>query len=443
MGESKGVRGMSISRIVAASWLLLVASAGVATAGEQDAGRVAAGGYHMMAVRPDGSLWTWGRNYAGQLGIEWKDPASDQPGVRVPVRVGKDNDWVAVAAGDHHSIAMKRDGALWAWGYNAFGQLGDGSADDAHSPVLVQGGNDWAAFAAGDYHTIARKRDGSIWTWGLNKRGQLGLGATPVKDKPRPFRVGDDKWLVIQAGSVAHVLRDAYVPTRVGTDNDWTAVAAGGYFSAALKRDGSLWMWGDNRYGQIGIGTQDHQFTPARVGEDDDWAAVYPGMGHVLAVKRDGTLWAWGLNDRHQIALATDAREARTPLPVETPGDWACMSGAWRHTLALKRGGTLWAFGLNNYGQLGNGDTKEIPGVRVVKGDHHVGDYGDQVANASPTPFEVGGDDWVAISARGHHSIGMKRDGSIWTWGLNWFGQLGIGSTQNQPSPVRVVIDRE
>ena len=245
-----------------------------AIAAERHANRVAAGGYHMMAVLPDGSLWTWGRNYAGQLGIQWKDQASDQPGVRTPVRVGKDNEWVAVAAGDHHSIALKQDGALLAWGYNAFGQLGNGTSDDAHSPVPVKGTNDWTAFAAGDYHTIALKRDGSVWTWGLNKRGQLGHGATPVKHRPRPFRVGDDKWLVIKAGSAANVLEDAYSPTRVGEDNDWTAVAAGGYFSAALKRNGSLWMWGDNRYGQIGIGTEDHQFTPVRVGKDNDWARV-------------------------------------------------------------------------------------------------------------------------------------------------------------------------
>ena len=178
---------MDISGIATASLLLLVASDGVAMASERDASRVAAGGYHMMAVLPDGSLWAWGRNYAGQLGIEWKDQASDQPSVRIPARVGQDNDWAAVAAGDHHSIALKRDGALWAWGYNAFGQLGNGSADDAHSPVLVKGGNDWTAFAAGDYHAIALKRDGSIWTWGLNKRGQLGVGTT--QNHPSPVRV--------------------------------------------------------------------------------------------------------------------------------------------------------------------------------------------------------------------------------------------------------------
>jgi alpha-tubulin suppressor-like RCC1 family protein len=120
------------------------------------------------------------------------------------------------------------------------------------------------------------------------------------------------------------------------------------------------------------------------------------------------------------------------------------MSGAWRHTLALKRDGTLWAFGLNNYGQLGNGDTNDIPGVSVVVGDRHVGDYGNQAANAARSPVRVGeDDDWVAISARGHHSIGMKRDGSIWTWGLNWFGQLGVGTTQNHATPVLVVFDQE
>jgi len=425
---------MSISRIVVAS-LLLAAMAGATTAAEQPEGLVSAGGHHSMAVRRDGSLWTWGRNYAGQLGI------GSTNDTHTPVRVGEDNDWAAVSAGDHHSVALKRDGTLWACGYNRFGQLGNGSFDDAHSPVLVKGDGDWTAFAAGDYHTIGLKRGGSVWTWGCSKRGQLGVGSTPAGHKP--VRVEGNKWLVIKVDAVVDVVEDAHSPVRVGTDNDWIAVDAGGYYSVAVKQDGSLWAWGDNRYGQMGIGTRDHELTPVRVGDDNDWAAVYAGVHHVCAAKRDGTLWAWGLNEYDQIPVASDARDVRTPAPAKTQAAWARLSGGWRHTLARKRDGTLWAWGLNNYGQLGNGDTSDV-GARVLKGDQHVGVYGKQVANASDTPVPVeGGDDWIAVSAQGHHSIAMKRDGSVWTWGLNWFGQLGLGSTENQPSPVRAAIGDE
>ena len=179
------------------------------------------------------------------------------------------------------------------------------------------------------------------------------------------------------------------------------------------------------------------------MGDRSDWAAVYAGVHHVCAVKQDGTLWAWGLKDYGQIAVDSDVRDVREPAPSGTDVGWAALGGAWRHSVALKRDGTLWAWGLNNYGQLGNGATDDI-GAAVIKGDQHHGVYGEQVANASRTPVLVeGGNDWVAVSAQGHHSMGMKRDGSIWCWGLNWFGQLGIGSTQNQPIPVRVVFGDE
>lgn len=428
---------MNGSRIVVAFCLALAGIGGAVAAAEQEQaeGLVAAGGHHSMAVRRDGSLWTWGRNYAGQLGIGSTDDA------HVPVRVADDNDWVAVSAGDHHSVALKRDGTLWAWGYNRFGQLGNGSFDDAHSPVLVKGGSDWTAFAAGDYHTVGLKRDGSVWTWGCSKRGQLGVGSTPAGHKP--VRIEGNQWLVIRVDAVVDVVEDGPLPARVGTDNDWIAVDAGGYYTVAIKRDGSLWGWGDNRYGQMGIGTRDHELAPVRVGDGNDWAGVYAGVHHVCATKQDGTLWAWGLNEYDQIPVDVKDRDVRTPAPANAPADWAGLSGAWRHTLALTRDGTLWAWGLNSYGQLGNGDTRDL-GMRVPTGDQHVGDYGGQVGNRSATPVPVqGGDDWIDFSAQGNHSVALKRDGSVWTWGLNWFGQLGIGSTENQPSPVRVAFGEE
>ena len=236
----------------------------------------------------------------------------------------------------------------------------------------------------------------------------------------------------------------AFLATTAIADNpSQMRISAGGHHSMAIRPDGSLWVWGDNRYGQMGLGTRDHQLTPVRVGSENDWAAAYAGVHHLLAVKEDGSLWAWGLNEYGQIAPASKARMVREPARAQTDVNWIALAGGWRHTLALKRDGTLWAWGLNNYGQLGHGDITDS-GVRVLKGDQHVGVYGKQVASASRTPVLVsGGNDWVAMSAQGHHSIGLKKDGSVWAWGLNWFGQLGTGSTTNQASPVQVVFESE
>ncbi|MCI5224292.1 MAG: hypothetical protein D3924_16895 [Candidatus Electrothrix sp. AR4] len=143
------------------------------------------------------------------------------------MRIGEDSDWVGVAAGGWHNLTLKDDGSIWTWGFNYYGQLGDGSTDHKLSPMRIGEDNDWIAVAAGGWHNLALKDDGSLWTWGGNWFGQLGDGSTT----------------------------DRHSPVQIGEDNDWIAVATGGYHSLALKSDGSLWAWGYNGDGQLGDGT--------------------------------------------------------------------------------------------------------------------------------------------------------------------------------------------
>ncbi len=243
---------------------------------------------------------------------------------------GSGGSWAHLAAGGSHSLALKTDGSLWAWGLNDLGQLGDGTAGKVNNrsvPTRIGAASDWQAVAAGDYHSLALKTDGSLWAWGLNHAGQLGDGT--------------------QTGRL--------VPTRIGTDSDWRAVAAGSDHCLALKTDGSLWAWGLNRYGRLGDGTDTVRLVPTRIGTASDWQAVAAGGLSSLALKADGSLWAWGLNHAGQVGDGTQEADRWVPTRIGTASDWQAVAARYLHSLALKTDSSLWAWGWNYYGQLGDG----------------------------------------------------------------------------------------
>lgn len=212
---------------------------------------------HSAAVKTDGTLWSWGQNWrCGQLG---DGTLTDR---HIPVKIGNDNNWESVYCSDSHTLALKNDGTLWAWGCNTYGQLGDGTTIQRNAPIQVGIDNDWAfvAVSTGDWgksHTIALKRDGTLWAWGANQCGQIGDGTTTQRN----------------------------IPIKVGKDNDWYCVALGCYYTVAIKRDGSLWSWGYNEFGQLGDGTNIDKHTPLRIGNANDWDTVVCGNEHTLALK--------------------------------------------------------------------------------------------------------------------------------------------------------------
>ena len=193
-------------------------------------------------------------------------------------------DAVSIAAGVDHTVAIKKDGSLWAWGKNDNGQLGDGTTNEKDVSVQIGSDTNWDFISAGGSHTVAIKTDGSLWAWGNNNDGQL----------------GDD------------TQENRNVPVRIGFDADWAFVSAGGNHTLAIKTDGSLWAWGNNSFGQLGDGTSGgvlstgynqsaNKNAPVRIGLDTDWASVSAGMDlmyavtpHTVAIKTDGSLWAWG-----------------------------------------------------------------------------------------------------------------------------------------------------
>ena len=204
---------------------------------------------------------------------------------------GTAGNWIAVSAGMEHTVAIRADGSLWAWGDNHYGQLGNGTwLPDSNIPVRVGTAYDWAYVSAGVEHTAAIRSDGSLWAWGENRSGQLGDGTTTGRN----------------------------IPVRVGTAGNWAAVSSGPTHSAAIRSDGSLWAWGFNVHGWLGDGTTINRNAPVRIGTDTNWAAVSVG-GHTVAIRADGSLWAWGDNHYGQLGDGTWLPDSNVPVPVAAP----------------------------------------------------------------------------------------------------------------------------
>ena len=243
---------------------------------------IATGDGHTVALKQDGTVWTWGLNASGQLGdgTQFNHRTTPAP---VPGLSGV----AVIVAGYDHTLALKQDGTVWAWGNNSYGQVGDGTTVDRTTPVQVPGLSGVVALAAGYRHSLARRPDGTVWAWGGNFSGQLGDGTTIDRGTPAP------------------------VPGLTGL----VAVVARARHSLALKQDGTIWAWGRNHLGQLGDGTSTNRSTPVQVAGLTGVASIAAGELHTVALKPDGTVWAWGGNVLGQLGDGTAAHQF-TPVLV-------------------------------------------------------------------------------------------------------------------------------
>ena len=342
------------------------------------AGLVAGGEYHSLAVTNSGSVYAWGNNTYGQLGNGTTTTST------TPVQVSGLTGASAVAAGDLHSVALA-GGVVWTFGNNSYGQLGNDTTTNSTSPVQVSGLSGVTAVAAGNYHTLARKSDGSVWDWGLNNAGQLGTGTTTNSSTPVQVS-GLSGVIAIAGGGLPGYAGHSLALKSDGTVWAWgygkhgqlgqganassltavevsglthvVAIAAAGDDSYALKSDGTLWAWGSNAYGQLGNTSAGHTSNVPVEVAISSVTSIGAGATAAYAVKSDGTVWAWGDNNTGQLGDgAVCGKTCTTPVQVSGLTSPTVVTGGYVHALAALPAGSVWAWGSNTYGQLGNGTT--------------------------------------------------------------------------------------
>ncbi|MCS3531285.1 T9SS type A sorting domain-containing protein [Chryseobacterium sp. JUb7] len=332
---------------------------------------VSSGYIHSMGLKADGTLWTWGENAQGQMGD------GTIVSKKIPTQIGTANNWVKIAAGYLHSVGLKSNGTLWTWGMNSSGQLGDGTITNKTVPTQIGTATDWVSIAAGDNYTVALKSNGTLWAWGYNLYGQLGDGTTVNRMTPVQIGTATD-WLIIAPGS-QHTLaikangtlwswgyningqlgngntNNSLSPTQIGTATNWKSVSAGFFHSLGLKTDGTLWAWGDNNYGQMGNGTLNDSYIPIQIGTATNWQSIYADYYYSSAgIKADGTLWAWGGNNFGQLGDGTKT-DRILPIQIGTATDRKSFASNMFSRLAINTNGFLSGAGRNDYGQIGDG----------------------------------------------------------------------------------------
>ena len=302
------------------------------------AGTMASSYAFFMIVKNDGTMWHTGVGTSGQGG---GTASTDSP-----VQVGAESHWRktanSVAAGNGQVVAIQNNGALWAWGSNWKGHLGDGTTTSRSSPIQVSSpALSWSVVAAGDRHSMAISTAGTLWATGFNLYGCLGQGDTTDRSNL----------------------------TQVGSGTDWSKIASGDAMSLAVKTNGQLWSWGNNNVGQLGLGDTTHRSSPVQVG-GTDWADVF-GSGQTntfMALKTDGTLWSCGggAASGQGGSGTTPVATVSSPVQVGVATDWLRVTNTNNNAIGIKTNGEVWSWGMGMYGQLGHGPPTTNSGHKWV-----------------------------------------------------------------------------
>jgi alpha-tubulin suppressor-like RCC1 family protein len=392
---------------------------------------ISVGSHHALALQTNGTLWAWISACCGLIALNGELGIGSLAQPTIPTQVGT-NRWAAVAAGDLHSIGIQSDGSLWWWGANfGFQAFSPGTTlfQGANVPTRFGTNVDWLAVTAGNSHSAALRADGTIWTFGFNELGKLGNGTLGVLSEP----------------------------VQVGVEHDWATIAAGTRFSFGIKSNGTLWSWGANDFGVLGLGDLVGSAIPRQV-PGTNWTAVSGGNDHVAALRDDGSLWVWGKYFR-SLNMAEELF-TNQPTQLGTNTDWVTVSAGLRHALGIRQDTTLWTWGRGGMlGAIQNAPVLvQTPGygdlgwLNVAAG--HEGSlgvrqfslwtWGNRIGSfsGSSTPDPIGDvANWAAVAnAKYHltrsHALALRRDGTLWSWGGNFRGQLGTNVEALVPARV-------
>lgn len=341
------------------------------------------GSLHSAAIDKDGKLYTWGGNACGQLGH------GDLDNRNVPTVVQDLSNVISVCAGHDYTMALTANGRLYTWGYNFCGQLGLGDESNRNKPTRVTAITNVVAISVGEKHSAAINGNGELYTWGDNQAGELGI---TEHDNVKIYKVS--------------------TPTKVESLSNVIAVALGSDTTAAITANGDLYMWGDNLYRQLGVGsTADSVRVPTKVNSLSNVVAVSLGFAFSSAVTANGDLYTWGFNPFGQLGLG-DYDDRATPTKVVSLPNVVSVYMSAFHSAALTADGSLYTWGDNLYSQLGHGDYYDCP-----------------------IPVKVNIANVVAVGLGFDNTAVLTADGKIYNWGSNDNGQLGLGRYDDEPHP--------
>lgn len=294
-----------------------------------------------------------------------------------------------VEGGSNHTMVLKDNGELWGWGSNYLGQLGNGTTIDLRTPKLISSDNDYKAISASHEHTLALNKDGTVVGWGYNRDGKLGVSTSGTHKTPVTLAL-----------------------TNI------TQVEAGYRHGMALDASNNVWVWGDNHFGQLANSTGQDSKVPTKLTSISDVTFIDSGEYASFVIKSNGTVWSWGRNDFAQLGRVTQNNDAHIPAQIHNLDSVNMIAAGTNHALALKEDGTVWGWGFNSSYQTGHFDRN----------------------NATTEPTQVTGlPEITSIAAGYNYSIALAADGSVWVWGGNSWGQLGLGYTNSfETAPVKV-----